>query len=147
MGLVDRLKRTVLTVLGIRPRRDRTSEPTDGSERTDHREEPAIISDVEAEVSGNDVPVVGEGATPDLDAEAETGAIGEEDAESAEGEGAGDEDVEPESGEASEERAVDDSEGRGEEDDPEEGDEPDVEEDSPTADADDSVDDPVLDAP
>jgi len=147
MGLVDRLKRTVLTVLGIRPRRDRTSEPTDGSERTDHREEPAITSDVEAEVSGNDVPVVGEGATPDLDAEAETGAIGEEDAESAEGEGAGDEDVEPEPGEASEERAVDDSEGRGEEEDPEEGDEPDVEEDSPTADADDSVDDPVLDAP
>lgn len=147
MGLVERLKRTVLTVLGIRPRRDRTGEPTDGSVRTDHREEPAGTSDVEAEVSGSEVPVVGEESTPGLDAEAETGTICEEDVESAEGEGADDEDVESDPDEASEKRAEDDSEEHGEEEDSEEVDEPDVEEDSPKTDADDSVDDPVLDAP
>jgi len=78
MGLVDRLKRTVLSVLGIRPRRDRTSEPTDSPDRTDQAEDSASAFDTDPESSGSEAPEDRDRATPDSDAETETRAIDEE---------------------------------------------------------------------
>lgn len=78
MGLVDRLKRTVLRVLGIRPRSDRTSEPTDRPERTVQGRDPVASSDADAKDAGSRAPEDGDGVTYDSVAEAETKATDEE---------------------------------------------------------------------
>jgi uncharacterized protein (UPF0212 family) len=78
MGLVDRLKRTVLSVLGIHPRRNRTSEPTDSPNRTDQAEDSASAFTADPESSGSEAPKDRDRATPDSDAETETRGMDEE---------------------------------------------------------------------
>lgn len=78
MGLVDRLKRTVLRVLGIRPRSDRMSEPIDSPERSDQGSDPVATSDADAKGAGSKAPEDGDGVTYDSVAEAETKATGED---------------------------------------------------------------------
>lgn len=77
MGLVDRLKRTVLNVLRIRPRSNRTSVPTDSPDRIDQAEDPVAASAADAGGTGSETPEDRDGTTHGSDAGAEIRAIDE----------------------------------------------------------------------